>query len=233
MNSRGSAYLTSALAVAFAIAPALTEPFTGYTADQLAVPQPNPPIQPPGWAFSIWGVIYAWVLLGTGYGAWRAADAENWGPMRPSFALALALGAVWLAIANASPFWASIVIAVMAASAITALLRAGSMDWMWQVAPVAILAGWLTAATGVSFSVMLAGFGVLGSQVAGVLCLLVVLVVALWVVSQRAEWPYGFGVGWALFGVCITAYGQDNWVVLALAALGLATLVGLLVQRKL
>ena len=56
------AVLTFILALAFALAPALTNPFTGFTADQLPVPQIDPPIQPAGYAFAIWGLIYLWLI---------------------------------------------------------------------------------------------------------------------------------------------------------------------------
>lgn len=214
-------------AVTFAIAPALTEPFTGYTADQLPVPQPDPVIQPPGWVFGIWGVIYAWLLIGAGYGLLRARDAADWQPMRPWLAGALVVGTVWLAIANASPIWATVTIALMAGLAITALLRAGTQDWWWQTGPVAIFAGWLTAATGVSLAVTLAGFGLVREPWTAPLVLVTVLAVALWVQSRRPRaWPYAVGTGWALFGIAIESSGQANWLVLGLAIVGMGLLAG-------
>ena len=70
------AWAVALAALAFAAAPFLAEPFTGYTGDQLPVPQPDPILQPPGWAFSIWGVIYLWLLSGSLYGALRARDRK-------------------------------------------------------------------------------------------------------------------------------------------------------------
>ena len=57
------ALLTLALTASFAVAPAITEPFTGFRPDQLPIPQTDPPIQPAGWAFSIWGLIYGWLIV--------------------------------------------------------------------------------------------------------------------------------------------------------------------------
>ncbi len=50
--------MTLTLTLAFFAAPFLTEPFSGFRDDQLPVPQSNPPLQPAGYAFAIWGVIY-------------------------------------------------------------------------------------------------------------------------------------------------------------------------------
>lgn len=225
------AIATAVAALMFVIAPAVTDPFSGYTAAQLPVPQPDPVIQPPGWMFSIWGVIYTWLLLGTGFGLWKAADDPDWQPMRPWLTAALLLGAVWLAIANSSPVWATVTIALMAALAIVALLRSGTKNWWWQVGPVAIFAGWLTAATGVSTAVTVAGFGVLRSELADPLVLCGVLVVALWVMSRRpTAWPYAVGTGWALAGVSLEAWSQSAWLVLVLALSGGGAL-GLIVIR--
>ena len=45
---RLSAFLTLVVALAFALAPAVTNPFSGFEADQLPIPQIDPPIQPAG-----------------------------------------------------------------------------------------------------------------------------------------------------------------------------------------
>ena len=52
----------------FAASPFLSEGFNGFAPDQFPVPQDDPPVQPAGYAFSIWGVIYLWLIVGTGFG---------------------------------------------------------------------------------------------------------------------------------------------------------------------
>ena len=52
-------YLLAAATLAFLLSPSLTEPFTGYTPESFPVDQIDPPVQPAGYAFAIWGVIYA------------------------------------------------------------------------------------------------------------------------------------------------------------------------------
>ena len=69
--------------------------------------------------------------------------------------------------------------------ALAAFLRAGRQDAVWQVRPVALYAGWLTAATGASFGLVLGGFGVMSEQAAAILCLLAVTGAALAVQAAR------------------------------------------------
>jgi len=75
--TRAFAILTFAAALAFAVAPFVSEGFNGFAPDQFPVPQDAPPIQPAGYAFSIWGVIYLWLIVATGFGLVRRADAPD------------------------------------------------------------------------------------------------------------------------------------------------------------
>lgn len=220
-GSRNLAVLVALATLAFVLSPLVTSGFRGFEPSQFPVSQADPPVQPAGYAFSIWGLIYLWLLVGAGYGLWRAADDPDWHAMRPPLALSLGVGTFWLAAANASPLLATGMIVVMAASAIAAMLRAGQGDPWMQVRPVALYAGWLTAATGVALGVVLGGFGVLSAQAAAVLCLVGVLVVALVVQSARPrEWAYPVAVIWALIGVTVANLPTENWPVIALSVFG-------------
>ena len=145
--------------------------------------------------------------------------------MRPPLAISLGIGAFWLAVANVAPVPAAAMITAMAATAIMAMLRAGrSRPWV-QIRPVALYAGWLTAATGVAIGVVLGGYAVLTAQQAAILCLAAVLAVALAVQTARPdEWGYPAAVIWALIGVIVTNLPGLNWPVIALAALGIGAL---------
>ena len=64
MTNRSWAILVLIAAIAFALSPVIFPGFAGYDADLFPIPQENPPVQPAGWAFSIWGLIYLWLILG-------------------------------------------------------------------------------------------------------------------------------------------------------------------------
>ncbi|WP_137112966.1 hypothetical protein [Rhodobacter sp. SY28-1] len=210
-------------AAAFAVAPFVTPPFTGYEPGQFPVEIARPAIQPAGYAFAIWSVIYLWLILHAGFGLWKRADDPAWVRVRPALAVALVLGTVWLAIAGASPVWATAVILVMAASAILAFLQAPTEPDRWILsAPLAIFAGWLTAASLVSTGILLAGYGYTGNEEAALDMLGVVLILTPLVQSRKPRMPvYSVTVIWALVGVAAKNWGSETlvaWAALAVAA---------------
>lgn len=224
--------LTLLLTLAFLAASILT-PFDGYDGAQLPIPQEEAPILPAGWAFSIWGVIFSWLVVSAAYGAWRRAFDAEWDRVRVPLAVSLALGTAWPAIAERSAVWASVVIALMAAAAIAAFLAAPGRDRAILRGPVGLYAGWLTAATFVSAGSALAGFGVvLGSLGWAFVCLALALGTAVAVQVRRpAGFTYGLAVAWALIGVA-GRNGFDLPGVTLLALAGAASLVAVMVLAR-
>ncbi|MFT5867430.1 MAG: uncharacterized membrane protein YhaH (DUF805 family) [Gammaproteobacteria bacterium] len=211
--------------LAFAVSPFVTPGFGGFSADQLPVPQIDPPVQPSGYAFAIWGVIYLWLIAGAVFGALRAGDDPDWRAMRGPLTISLIIGCFWIAAAYYEPILATVMIVIMAATAIAAMQRAGDKQPSMQVRPVALYAGWLTAASGVAIGVMLGGYAVLTSQTAAIICLVGVFIVALAVQSRRPrEWGYPAAIVWALIGVIAANLSTSNWPVVILALLGAAAL---------
>lgn len=211
--------------LAFAASPMIFDNFAGYPVDLFPVPQRDPSIQPVGWAFAIWGLIYAWLIAGAGYGLWRAADDGDWRAMRPPLLISLGVGFFWLPVALRAPALATLMLLAMLGFAVAAFLMAGRRDPVWQLRPVALYAGWLTAASGVSLGVVLAGYGVFGETSAAILCLIAVTALALAVHSARPDEPaYPAGVIWALIGIIVANAGAGNRLVLIVAALGAGTL---------
>lgn len=223
--SRSLAILVFLAALGFAVSPLLSNGFGGYRPDQFPIPQVDPPIQPEGWAFSIWGLIFAWLVAGSGFGLWKRAVDPDWQPMRPALLVSLALGAFWIETAHRTPIGATLLIGAMLAPAALAFLRAGQRDPVWQVRPVALYAGWLTAATGASLGLVLAGYGILPQQIAAILCLTGVTLLALMIQARRpGEWAYPAGVIWALFGILVANLSPLNVPVAGLAGLAAALL---------
>ena len=182
-------------------------------------------MQPAGWAFSIWGLIYLWLIAGSVWGLLKAPYDPEWQRMRCPLLVSLTVGTFWIAAANASPILATAMIVVMVVAAIIAFLRAGHGQPFWQVGPVGLYAGWLTAATGVAIAVLLSGYGIMSARPAAMLLIVVVLALALWVQSRRPSGvTYPIAVAWALIGIVAANWGSGHSHVAFLAGLGIVAL---------
>ncbi len=200
--------------IAMVAAPALTPAFTGYDPATFPVRIDRPAIQPAGYAFSIWGLIYLWLLAHAAFGLLKRKSDPAF--LRPALPLLISglLGSVWLAIASTAPLMATAVILVMGALAMLAYLRADPVQDRWLLAaPLAIYAGWLTAACGVSLGVILAGYGILSNTASALAMLAVVIGVALVVQARRPAMPvYGATVVWAAIGVVVANWADTPMV---------------------
>ena len=228
MNTLKSPLLL-AVTLAFVLSPLFVTSFRGYDPAAFPVPVFEPPVQPAGWAFSIWGLIYAWLIAHAAYGLWRHRSDPLWDAPRWPLIASLALGASWLEVANRAPILATVQIVAMLGLALWALARSprGPGRW-WRIAPVALYAGWLTAASGVSAGVVLIGHGVLGATAATLAMLALVLATALIVQRRNRHAPeYALAVAWALAGIVAANLGADGLIagaagagIMALAANG-------------
>jgi len=221
------AIATLVLTLTFVLSPLVTSPFSGFRADQLPIPQVDPPVQPAGYAFAIWGLIYVWLAVSAIYGLVRRATDDAWNRARLPLILSLAVGTPWLAIANASAVWATVTIFIMAAGAIAALVRAPRKDvWLFGV-PVGIYAGWLTAASFVSLGSTAAGFGLVTGQLGwAYIGITGALIVAAPVILRTRAVAYALTVVWALVAI-VVANQLDHWGVSALATAGCVVVLAL------
>lgn len=223
--TRPLALLVLLASLAFAISPYVSQNFAGYPPELFPVPQVRPPVQPAGWAFAIWGVIYLWLIASAGFGLLRRADDAGWQQMRLPLLGSLGLGIFWLEVAGRAPIPATLMILAMMGLAVLALLRAGGGDRGWLEMPLGLYAGWLTAASGASTGIVLGGFGILSEQAAAILCLLAVAALALAVQALRpGALTYAAGVIWALLGVLAANISPLNLPVVLIAAMGIALL---------
>ena len=111
----------------------------------------------------------------------------------------------------------------MAMAAILAFLQAPTEPDRWILsAPLAIFAGWLTAASLVSSGILLAGYGYTGNEEAALDMLGVVLILTPLVQSRKPRMPvYSLTVVWALAGIAVANWGSGTlvaWAALAVAA---------------
>ena len=226
------AVLVAVAALAFAISPFFV-PFDGFDPEQYPVPQDKPPVQPAGYAFSIWGLIYLWLLVHGVFGLFRRDVAPEWDRPRWPLIISLGIGASWLAVAQVSPGLATILIWAMLLTALAALFRAGSSDrWLLQ-APLAIYAGWLTAASFVSIGLMGAGYAVGFNEVGWAWVALGLALVFAAVVQYRLPRApeYGLTVTWALVAVAVANWGVTPGIAV-LASTGAAGIAALALLRR-
>ncbi|TCO70953.1 hypothetical protein [Rhodovulum euryhalinum] len=217
--------------VFFVISPLMSGGFSGFEPGQFPVPQDDPPVQPAGYAFSIWGLIYVWLLVSAGVGLFKRARDEAWEPARLPLILSLAPGAAWIGVAQLSPIWASVLLWWMLAMALWALARTPFTDrWTCQ-APIAVYAGWLTAASWVSVGLLGAGYGLLFGPVVWALIALAGALVtgALVLVSLDRAPEYGGALIWALVGVIVA--NATTTPLVAFAAIAGAVLIAILTVR--
>ncbi|WP_043871509.1 hypothetical protein [Celeribacter indicus] len=214
-------------ALAFAVAgPLLAPDFRGYRPHDFPVPQLNAPIQPARYAFAIWGVIYVWLVVSTGFGLLRRHSAEDWDAHRWPLIAALVIGTPWLTVATLSPLLATIMIFVMLVCALVALEKSPVLDPWLARAPIALFAGWLTAAAFVSLSLIGSGYKIIYGQIGwayfGMLGALIFAVVGC---RMRPDAPlYPVGVAWGLLGIAVNNW-NDRWGIVAVALLSVLWLL--------
>lgn len=224
------AYLTLLLAIAFALGPFLTPEFGGFDPALYPIPQDNPPVQPAGYAFAIWGVIYLWLIVHGALGALRHAEDPAWDASRAPLMGALAIGIFWLPVAMVSPLWAEVMIFAMLAGALLALFQAPRQVWT-ALAPLGLLAGWLSAASFAGLGLLGAGYGVFWGELGWAIAAIIGASVLALAVQTRVKTAfYGGAVIWALVAIAIRNSG-DAAPVAALAYCGAILLLGVMTRQ--
>jgi len=206
-------FLAALATLAFVVSPLVTDPFSGFDADRFPVAQIDPPVQPAGYAFGIWSLIYLWLLVSAGVGVFVRRGASDWARMQGPLILSLGPGAVWLWLAGVSAEWSAMLIFWMMGTAIWALLVAPARDrWLAQ-APVAIYAGWLTAAAHVSLGILLGGYGLASGEVAAMIAVALAIALGIGIYVMRPHAPeYALTLLWALVGVLVANLGGSGLV---------------------
>lgn len=232
-EARNTAWAAATLvaACAFAASTFVVPDFGGFDPDRFPVPQNDPPVQPSGYAFAIWGVIYLWLLASAGYGLLRRATAEDWADMRPALVLSLAIGATWLPVASQSALAALILIWAMLIPALLALFRAPLLDRWWARAPLGLYAGWLSAASFVALGLNAAGWGLIGEVQVALLCIIAATLLAAGVqIALQGVPEYGIAVAWAFVAIALANLTGGAFIVLLLA-LAAAAIMALMALR--
>ena len=214
---RMKAILVLVATLAFVSSPLWSRGFGGFNPDDFPVPLNDPAIQPAGYVFAIWGLIYLWLLLSAGFGLFARAEDAEWDRTRWWLAASLAVGAPWISVANASPVWATVLIVGMLVPAAIALRVSPAADpWLLR-APVALYAGWLSVATAVAFGVLLTGYG--APFWAWVVLPVAVLAAARFQTGLARAPLYGLAVAWGLGGIVAGNLAAGRLALAAFAAL--------------
>lgn len=220
-----------AATIAFAVCPFFV-PFDGFEPRDYPDPQFNPPILPAGYAFSIWGVIYLWLVLSAVFGLFKRRDDPAWDSARAPLIASVAVGAIWLPVAEWSPLAATALIWVMLLFALLALVRTPLTDRFLLRAPVALYAGWLLAASCVSVALSGAGYrltdGALSPSTWAIIAITAAgLMSAALLVHVPAIPEFAAAVIWALLAICLNATQDATQVALfaGLAAMLLTLIV--------
>ena len=213
------------LCVTFAGSTLWVPDFGGFDPEQFPFPQDNPPVQPAGYAFAIWGLIYAWLFAGMVFGLIKRPKDSAWHAMRTPLCVSLAIGSIWLPVAKASALWAAILIWAMLIPALIALFRAPKPDRAFALGPVGLYAGWLSAASCVATGLIAAGYGYTDERTAAFGFVFLALVLASAIQGQLGRGPsYGIAVIWALVAIVVQNMGNDPTIA-ALAAGGALALI--------
>jgi len=216
-NDRLRQGVTVAAALAQAIMPSLPA-LTGWGVQigQRANAEGQLPVTPAGYAFAIWGPIFAWCIA---YAIWQAMPRHGADPLARRagwwFAAAMAGNATWaLVFQSGGAAWATaLILALIAAAAIVALARAGAFaaplrqDQRWLLAaPLGLLAGWVSVAAFVNLAVALAVSGVAAIRdpagIAAPALVAAATATALGVIARfRPFTTYAIAVVWGLLAV--------------------------------
>jgi hypothetical protein len=196
-TARLKAVLVMVATIAFVVTPFIADPFTGFDPALFPVPVDDPPIQPAGWAFAIWGVIYLWLLVSAGYGLFKRDVDPDWDRLRWPLFVSVGIGASWISVALIAPVLATVLIWLMLIGAVIALRLAPTRDFPWLALPLGLYAGWLTAASSVALATVLAGYGWGSVTVMSWIGVGLALVIAITVDAERprAHLPPGRGLG--------------------------------------
>ncbi len=234
MSPKLSALLVALIALAFAASPFWFSGFGGFDPNRFPVPQVEPPVQPAGYAFAIWGLIYLWLIAHALFGLLRRAEDTKWNATRRPLFLSLGIGASWIGVAQANPILATVLIWAMLGMAVMALMAAkdGPDRWLLRT-PLALYAGWLTAASCVAVGVNAAGYGLGPSDIVWAWAMLALaLGVGIVVQSQLQGTPeYSLTIIWALVAIAVQNATLGNTGLIVGSVVGILLLLILIFRQ--
>ncbi len=207
-------------------------PINGRTAGEISDAYPSL-VTPAGYVFSIWGLIYTLLIV---FVVYQALPAQKDNPrlerLGYMFALSCACNFFWIFAWHYGVVWLSELLMLgLLASLIVCYNRLGigktevsaAEKWAVRLA-FSVYLGWITVATIANTTVLLLEWGVEGGWLAPVWAVIVIGVAAaigLLVLRRRGDVPYSLVLVWAFFGIAVSQWGAEAFVVItALVAAG-------------
>lgn len=199
-------------------------------------------ITPVGWAFSIWGVIYALAIAQAISVLVRGAGSVS---RRQQIALIVLYlgGAVWIVLAglDSSAATAGALLVMFAAGLVAVLTVARERiepHWLAHLsrASIGLYAGWVTAAVFLNVSTALVDADVVEADTLGwQLAVLIIAAVVLLnlTVLTGGIWTYAAAGVWAMIGIAVTGQDNDTNEVTVVALIAAAVLIVLVLALRL
>lgn len=175
------------------------------------------------------GIIYLALVFHGAYGLIKRKTDQSWDRGRLHLLISLVIGAIWLPVAFVSPIWATILIWAMLITALMSLYQTRGATPKWAASwPVALYAGWLTAASFVSIGLILAGYGFMGEVPAAIIGLVLATPFAVFNISKLKHWTYGAAISWGVIAIAANNWDSNSmlaWLSVAIAVIVIGTTV--------
>lgn len=212
-------------------------PLNGQTSAEIANRYPNMLYFPANYAFSIWGVIYLFLLAFVIYQALPAQrEAEPFKRIGVLFVATSVFNIGWLASFHYNLFPLSVILMMLLLATLLTLyirLDIGGQPvsrrdkWLVHV-PFSLYLGWITAATVTNAGFVLtdAGWNGLGlsSEIWTVIMLTITGVIAAFMVLTRRDIAYGLMIVWAVSAIAVRHSGVQI-VLISAATVSIAVAV--------
>lgn len=217
------------LAVAFAIALPAWQALGHFGLSQKEfASQGDTTLRAEPWAFAIWSVIYAGLIL---YALWQLWPGTKENPALKALAwpsvVAISGCGLWILASAMDQRWASVAIILVSATSLTwALARAPRPTSRILFWPLSLLAGWLTIASALNILTVMTAEGLIANPLAwalgGIAAVLFVGAAATWAIGSLA---YTLPIIWGLIGVWAAEQADKPLAGLAAAGAAAALLV--------
>lgn len=226
-------------------------PLNGKTPGQLSDQYPNL-FTPAGLTFSIWGIIYLWLLVWVGAQALALLNRSAAARMEPSvaksgwlFFLSCLLNISWLFAWHWEQLVLSVVVMLGLFITLLRLNRAAGVGFFKSSQsekrlshlPFGIYQGWISVALIANVTAVLVNRGwhggILGEMTWAILMILAGAFIAVWVLFRQNNIGHGLAVAWALLGIFLKRNGSLEAGSQAVAFVALASMAAVLVVAAL